>query len=113
MEFGLRLSNDKFILVERVMILTGPVCLPPNTPGDLYVILCTDPLITISIGGAVECIVMTRLYYPHLTSHYRCFVYKQIHNGYQLSQSAEARCNLYTATEGYRTMTLTKCKIKL
>ena len=42
---------------------------------------------------------------------YRCFVYKQIHNGYQLSQSAEARCNLYTATEGYRTMTLTKCKI--
>ena len=40
----------------------------------------------------------------------RCFVYKQIHNGYQLSQSAEAKCNLYTAAEGYRTMTLTKCK---
>jgi len=41
---------------------------------------------------------------------YRCFVYKQIHNGYLLSQSAEAKCNLYTATEGYRTMTLTRLR---
>jgi len=41
---------------------------------------------------------------------FRCFVYKQIHNGYQLSQSAEAKCNLYTAAEGYRTMTLTKLR---
>jgi len=41
---------------------------------------------------------------------FRCFVYKQIHNGYLISQSAEAKCNLHTATEGYRTMTLTKLK---
>ena len=53
---------------------------------------------------------MITLQYHQPALHYRCFVYKQIHNGYQLSQSAEARCNLYTATEGYRTMTLTKCK---
>ena len=42
---------------------------------------------------------------------FRCFVYQQRHNGYLLSQSAGANCNLYTATEGYRTMTLTKCEI--
>jgi len=41
---------------------------------------------------------------------FRCFVYKQIHNGYQMSQSADAKCNLYTATEGYRTMTLNQLK---
>ena len=44
---------------------------------------------------------------------FRCFVYQQRHNGYLLSQSAGANCNLYTATEGYRTMTLTKCEILL
>ena len=95
------------------MILTGPVCLPANTlvlpPGDLYVILCTDPVITINIAAVQQCSSIV-YYIVIITSHYRCFVYKQIHNGYQLSQSAEARCNLYTATEGYRTMTLAKCK---
>lgn len=43
-------------------------------------------------------------------SSFRCFVYKEIHSGYRLSQSAEAKCNLYTATEGYRTMSLKRCK---
>jgi len=41
---------------------------------------------------------------------FRCFVYKQIHNGYLMSQSADASCHLYTATEGYRTMTLSQLK---
>ena len=84
-----------------VMILS--VYLPP--PWDLCVMPGTDPLITSNTAHqyCYDCITLNTL-------HYRCFVYKQIHNGYQLSQSAEARCNLYTATEGYRTMTLTKCK---
>ena len=76
---------------------------------DLSVILFTDPMITINI--AYYSSVLLLHYLIIITLHYRCFVYKQIHNGYQLSQSAEARCNLYTATEGYRTMTLTKRKI--
>jgi len=43
-------------------------------------------------------------------SSFRCFVYKEIHTGFLLSQSAEAKCNLYTATEGYRTMSLKRLK---
>ena len=37
---------------------------------------------------------------------FRCFVYRAIHAGYLVSQSAEAKCNLHSATEGYRTMEL-------
>ena len=47
-----------------------------------------------------------------MESSFRCFVYKEIHSGFLLSQSAEAKCNLYTAMEGYRTMALKKCKYK-
>jgi len=45
-----------------------------------------------------------------MESSFRCFVYKEIHSGYLLAQSAEAKCNLYTATEGYRTMSLKRLK---
>ena len=45
-----------------------------------------------------------------MESSFRCFVYKEIHSGFLLSQSAEAKCNLYTAMEGYRTMELKRCK---
>jgi len=41
---------------------------------------------------------------------FRCFAYKETHSGFLLSQSAEAKCNLYTATEGYRTMELKRLK---
>ena len=62
------------------------------------------------------CVLVQVLNSSHVSRHnreesYRCFVYQQRHNGYLLSQSAGANCNLYTATEGYRTMTLTKCEI--
>ena len=62
------------------------------------------------------CVLVQVVNSSHVSRHnreesYRCFVYQQRHNGYLLSQSAGANCNLYTATEGYRTMTLTKCEI--
>nr|XP_040570826.1 uncharacterized protein LOC121120042 [Lepeophtheirus salmonis] len=39
---------------------------------------------------------------------FRCFVYESIHKGFFLSQSGEAKCNLYTAREGAKTMKLKK-----
>lgn len=45
-----------------------------------------------------------------LESSFRCFVYKEVHTGFLLSQSAEAKCNLYTAVEGFRTMALKRLK---
>jgi len=41
---------------------------------------------------------------------FRCFVYKEQHSGFLVSQSAEAKCNLHSATEGFRTMTLRRLK---
>lgn len=46
----------------------------------------------------------------HLESSFRCFVYKEVHTGFLVSQSAEAKCNLYTANEGFRTMSLRRLK---
>jgi hypothetical protein len=46
----------------------------------------------------------------HLESSFRCFVYKEVHTGFLLSQSAEAKCNLYKANEGFRTMSLRRLK---
>jgi len=43
-------------------------------------------------------------------SSFRCFVYKETHSGFLLSQSGDATCKLYTATEGYRTMSLKRLK---
>ncbi|TRY74844.1 hypothetical protein TCAL_11427 [Tigriopus californicus] len=37
---------------------------------------------------------------------FRCFAYQKIYDGFLLSQSGEALCNLYSAKEGDRTMTL-------
>ncbi len=39
---------------------------------------------------------------------FRCFAYQSIHDGFNLAQSGEAKCNLYSAKEGDRTMTLKK-----
>ena len=39
---------------------------------------------------------------------YRCFAYQSIYDGFLLAQSGEAKCNLYSAKEGDRTMTLKK-----
>ena len=39
---------------------------------------------------------------------FRCFAYQGIFDGFHLSQSGEATCNLYSAREGDRTMTLKK-----
>ena len=39
---------------------------------------------------------------------FRCFAYQGIFDGFHLSQSGEATCNLYSAKEGDRTMTLKK-----
>ena len=41
---------------------------------------------------------------------FRCFAYQRIHEGFLLSQSGEAVCNLYSAKEGDRTMTLKRGK---
>ncbi len=37
---------------------------------------------------------------------FRCFAYQRIYDGFNLAQSGEAKCNLYSAKEGDRTMTL-------
>jgi hypothetical protein len=41
---------------------------------------------------------------------FRCFAYQNIFDGFLLSQSGEAKCNLYSAKEGDRTMTLKRGK---
>merc|ERR1712218_146733 len=49
----------------------------------------------------------------NLENRFRCFVYKKQFSGYLLSQSGEAKCNLYTATEGDRTMELKQIPVSL
>lgn len=39
---------------------------------------------------------------------FRCFVYQKQYGGFLLSQSGEAKCNLYTAQEGHTTLNLRK-----
>ena len=46
-------------------------------------------------------------------SRFRCFAYQKIHDGYLVSQSGEAICNLYSPKEGDRTMTLKKGEYRL
>ena len=41
---------------------------------------------------------------------FRCFAFQSIFDGFHLSQSGDATCNLYSAREGDRTMTIKKGK---
>ena len=39
---------------------------------------------------------------------FRCFAYQQIFNGFKLSQSGDARCDIWSPDEGYVTMKINK-----
>ena len=39
---------------------------------------------------------------------FRCFAYQKIFNGYKLSQSGDARCDIWSPDEGYITMKINK-----
>ena len=41
---------------------------------------------------------------------FRCFAYQKIFNGYKLSQSGDARCDIWSPDEGYITMKINKGK---
>jgi len=43
---------------------------------------------------------------------FRCFAYANIYDGYKLAMSGEAMCNLYSAKEGDRTMTLKRGELQ-
>jgi hypothetical protein len=52
-----------------------------------------------------------RYHSPNVPSNVRsCFVYQKQYGGFLLSQSGEAKCNLYTAQEGHTTLNLRKCE---